>query len=72
MNISVFFVADDADIGICSIFLMKLFYFPSSKASATALVHSLTTLPSVNVFFMLAENPSNFKGTFVCMILGIE
>ena len=54
LGISVFFVADDADIGICLIFSQNSSScFPSSKVSATALMHYLTTPPSVNVYFFL-------------------
>ena len=46
-----FFVADDADMGIWFILSQSSsFCFPSSKVSATALMHSLTTPPSVNGF----------------------
>ena len=70
MNILLFFLADDADRDLLYLSQSYSFCFPSSKVSATALMHSLTTPPSVNVFFLFNQNPS--EGTFVSTLLGRE
>lgn len=45
------------------------FCFPSSKVSVTALIDSSWVCKR---FFMLSQNPCNFKGTFIGMLLGSE
>ena len=66
-NISVLFVADDA--GICLIFSQN-FLFPLNYGFCDRTYALFNHLSVSECFFMLTQNPSYFKGTFLSTLLG--